>query len=80
MENIVVASVIAIGLIISAYLFRDVVKYERYRIIMNSGGDSPGSITLKYDTKTGKAWHLKLPENHWIEVKDVERVDLEPKK
>ena len=40
----------------------------RYQIIMNSGSEMAGAITIKYDTVTGRAWRAVLPNNKWSEI------------
>lgn len=79
MKNILISIIIGASLIISSYLFRDIIKWERYKepsqigrykIIMNSGGETAGIITIKYDTATGRTWRLTLPDNQWVEIKD----------
>lgn len=37
-----------------------------------------GSITLKYDTVSGQAWRLVLPESYWIRIPDPDRVYIVP--
>ena len=53
----------------------------RYGIIVSSDQDGT-PLTLKYDTVTGQAWKLVLPQTRWLEIKDygsqtfILRIDL----
>ena len=75
MKNIVIAIILGISFIICTAIFGT--TKDRYKIVMNEG-EPGGLITLKYDTVSGDAWRLVLPENYWIRIPDSGRVYFVP--
>ena len=65
MKNIIIAIILSVSFIVCA----SILAKDRYKIIMNDG-QIAGSITIKYDTVTGRTWRLGFPENCWVEVID----------
>jgi hypothetical protein len=75
MKNIVIVIILGISLIVCAVILGT--TKDRYKIVMNEG-QTGGLVTLKYDTVSGDAWRLALPENYWIRIPDPDRVFIVP--
>jgi len=75
MKNIVIAIILGISLVICATILGT--TKDRYKIVMNEG-QTGGLITLKYDSVSGDAWRLALPESYWIRIPDPGQVYIVP--
>jgi hypothetical protein len=75
MKNIVIAIILGISFIICAAILGT--TKDRYKVVMNEG-QTGGLVTLKYDTVSGEAWRLVLPENYWAKIPDPGRVYIVP--
>jgi len=81
MKTIIKTIIIVVSIIVLAYFLLIRSQIGRYQIIMNSGSEMAGLITIKYDTVTGRAWRAVFPNNKWSEIIENRNdwVDVEQK-
>lgn len=81
MNTIIKTIIIVVSIIVLSYFLLMRSQIGRYQIIMNSGSEMAGLITIKYDTVTGRAWRTVLSNNQWSEIIENRNdwVDVEQK-
>ncbi len=68
MKIIIRTIIIVVSIMVVSYFLLMRSQIGRYQIIMNSGSEMAGLITIKYDTVTGRTWRAVLPNDKWSEI------------